>query len=82
MRLQQCLILLKGDITIMERNLATEVTFKNCLHLSRLKWRLYYQMFVRLWLYKNYYRLTVFDLSKQKESDADMKAVQQKHFVG
>ena len=39
-------------------------------------------MFVRLWLHKNYYRLITVDLSRQKELDADPKAIQQIEFVG
>ena len=39
-------------------------------------------MFVWLWLYKNYYRSIAVDLSRQKELDADPKAIQQIKFVG
>ena len=39
-------------------------------------------MFIRLWLYKNHYRLIAFDLSRQKELDGDLKAIQQIQFVG
>ena len=39
-------------------------------------------MFIRLWLYKNHYRLIAVDLSRQKELDADPKAIQQIEFVG
>ena len=31
---------------------------------------------------KNHYRLIAFDLSRQKELDADLKAIQQIEFVG
>ena len=34
-------------------------------------------IFTRLWLYKNRYRLIAVDLSRQKELDADPKAIQQ-----
>ena len=44
-------------------------------------WILYYWIFVRLWLYKNHYRLIAVDLSRQKELDADPKAIQQIEFV-
>ena len=44
--------------------------------------RLYQWMFIRLWLYKNHYRLIVVDLSRLKELDADPKAIQQIEFVG
>ena len=39
-------------------------------------------MFIRLWFYKNHYRLIAVDLSRQKELDADPKAIQQIEFVG
>ena len=39
-------------------------------------------MFIRLWLYKNHYRLITFDLNRQKELDGDPKAIQQIQFVG
>ena len=38
-------------------------------------------MFVRLWLHQKKYRLIAVDLSRQKESDADLKAIQQVEFV-
>ena len=44
-------------------------------------WILCYWIFVRLWLYKNHYRLIAVDLSRQKELDADPKAIQQIEFV-
>ena len=44
-------------------------------------WILYYWIFVRLWLYKNHYRLIAVDLCRQKELDADPKAIQQIEFV-
>ena len=39
-------------------------------------------MFIRLWLYKNHYRLITVDLSRQKELDADLKVIQQIKIVG
>ena len=39
-------------------------------------------MFIRLWFIKNHYRLIVINLSRQKELDADSKAIQQIEFVG
>ena len=39
-------------------------------------------MFIRLWCIKNHYRLIVINLSRQKELDADSKAIQQIEFVG
>ena len=39
-------------------------------------------MFIRLWLCKNHYRSTVVELNRQKELDADPKAIQQIGFVG
>ena len=39
-------------------------------------------MFIRLWLYRKYYRLIVFDLSTQKQLDADPKAILQIEFIG
>ena len=39
-------------------------------------------MFIRLWLHKkNHYRLIAVDLSRQKELDADSKAIQQIELV-
>ena len=38
-------------------------------------------MLIRLCLYQNHYRLIAVDLSRQKELDADPKAVQQLEFV-
>ena len=37
---------------------------------------------IRLWFHKNHYRLITVDLSGQKESDADPKAIQQREFTG
>ena len=49
----------------------------------RARWTLYYRVFVRLWIHqKSFYRLIVVDLSRQKELDADLKAIQQIEFVG
>ena len=39
-------------------------------------------MFIRLWFIKNHCRLIVINLSRQKELDADSKAIQQIEFVG
>ena len=39
-------------------------------------------MFVRLSVIQRYYLLIVVDLSKQKEMDADSKAIQQIEFYG
>ena len=41
-------------------------------------------MFIRLWLLyiKNHYRLIAVDLSREKELDADSKAIQQIEFIG
>ena len=39
-------------------------------------------MFIRLWPYKNHYRLIAVDLSRQKELDADPKVIQQIGFFG
>ena len=39
-------------------------------------------MFIRLWYIKNHYRLIAFDLSRQKELNADPKAIQQIEIVG
>ena len=39
-------------------------------------------MFIRIWLYKNYYRLIAIDLSRKKKSNADPKATEQIEFVG
>ena len=39
-------------------------------------------MFIRLWFYKNHYRLTAVDLSRQGELDADPKPIQQISCVG
>ena len=49
---------------------------------NRARWRLHYWMFIRLWLYKNHYRVIAVDFSKQKEVDADPKAIQKIEFVG
>ena len=38
-------------------------------------------MFIRLWIHKNHYRLIAVDLSRQKELDADPKAIQEIEFV-
>ena len=38
-------------------------------------------MFIRLWIHKNHYRLIAVDLSRQKELDADPKAIQEIQFV-
>ena len=38
-------------------------------------------MFITLWLYKKHYRLIAVDLSRQKELDANPKAIQQIEFV-
>ena len=38
-------------------------------------------MFIRLWLYQKSYRLIAVDLNRQKELDADPKAIQQIKFV-
>ena len=40
------------------------------------------QRFIRLWSYKNHYRLTAVDLSIKKELNADAKAIQEIEFVG
>ena len=49
----------------------------------RARWTLYYRVFVRLWIHqKSFYRLIAVDLSRQKELDADLKAIQQIEFVG
>ena len=39
-------------------------------------------MFIRLWIYKNQYKSIAVDLSRQKELDADPKAIQQIEFIG
>ena len=39
-------------------------------------------MFIRLWVCQKPYRLIATDLSRQKELDADPKAIQQIEFVG
>ena len=39
-------------------------------------------MFIRLWIYKNQYKSIAVDLSRQKELDADPKAIQQTKFAG
>ena len=39
-------------------------------------------MFIRLWIYQNHYRLTAVDLSRQKELEADPKAIQQIELAG
>ena len=41
-------------------------------------------MFIRWWLLyiKNHYRLIAVDLSREKELDADSKAIQQIEFIG
>ena len=43
--------------------------------------RLYYWIFIRLWLSKNHYRLIVVVLSRRKESDVDPKTIKQIEFV-
>ena len=39
-------------------------------------------MFIRLSLYKKNYRFIAVDLSRQKELDADLKAIRQIEFFG
>ena len=39
-------------------------------------------MFIRIWLYKNYYRLIAIDLSRKKKLNADPKATEPIQFVG
>ena len=39
-------------------------------------------MFIRLWTHQNHYRLIAVDLSRQKDLDADPKAIRQTEFVG
>ena len=39
-------------------------------------------MFFRIWLYQNHHRLIAVDLSWQKVSDADPKAIHQIQYVG
>ena len=39
-------------------------------------------MFISLWLCKNLYRLIAVDLSRQKELDANPKAIRPTEFVG
>ena len=38
-------------------------------------------MFVRLWLHQKNYKLIAVDLSRQRELDADLKAIQEVEFV-
>ena len=38
-------------------------------------------MFVRLWLHQKNYQLIAVDLSRQRELDADLKAIQEVEFV-
>ena len=45
-------------------------------------WRLYYTMFVGLWIHKDHYKLIVVDLSRKEELDADPNAIQQIEFFG
>ena len=49
---------------------------------NRTRSRRYYWMFIRIWLYKNYYRLIAIDLSRKKKLNADPKATEQIEFVG
>ena len=39
-------------------------------------------MFIRLWSYKNPLYIIAVDLSRQKELDADPKAIQQTKYIG
>ena len=42
---------------------------------NRTRWRLHDWIVIRLWLYKNHYRLIAVDLSTQKELDANPKSI-------
>ena len=55
---------------------------------NKTRWRLYYWMLVKLWLYQNFYnlyyynfRLMVADLSKQQDVDDEPKTIQQIELV-
>ena len=51
------------------------------MYLQDKRW-LHYQVFIRLCLFQNNYRLTAVDLSKQKTLDADTRIIQQAVFQG
>ena len=48
---------------------------------NRKRWRLHDWIVIRLWLYKNHYRLIAVDLSTRKELDANPKSIYWMEFI-
>ena len=48
---------------------------------NRTRWRLHDWIVIRLWLYKNHYRLIAVDLSTRKELDANPKSIYWMEFI-